>query len=149
MRSGCRPPDDRKAGVRATPVFRQVDRAPGMHRRAIREQPPPADGAARARCGAGLSGRPASRRGPARSSARLTKSFGGVRALDDAALRRVAGEVHALVGENGAGKSTLIKALGGRLAPDAGTIRIKGKARSRWRRRRTPTGSASGRCSRN
>ena len=56
----------------------------------------------------------------------LSKSFGGVRALDDAALSASLGEVHALVGENGAGKSTLIKALGGRLRPDAGTIRVNG-----------------------
>jgi ribose transport system ATP-binding protein len=58
----------------------------------------------------------------------LQKSFGGVRALDGAAFSATIGEVHALVGENGAGKSTLIKALGGRLKPDAGTIHIKGKA---------------------
>ena len=50
----------------------------------------------------------------------ISKSFGGVQALDDAALSAAVGEVHALVGENGAGKSTLIKALGGRLRPDAG-----------------------------
>ncbi|MFZ2105117.1 MAG: sugar ABC transporter ATP-binding protein [Roseiarcus sp.] len=57
----------------------------------------------------------------------LHKSFGGVRALDDASLSAATAEVHALVGENGAGKSTLIKALSGRLRPDAGAIRIKGK----------------------
>ncbi len=56
----------------------------------------------------------------------LFKSFGGVRALDDAAFSASLREVHALVGENGAGKSTLIKALGGRLRPDAGAIHIKG-----------------------
>jgi ribose transport system ATP-binding protein len=57
----------------------------------------------------------------------ITKSFGGVRALHQAALAAVGGEVHALVGENGAGKSTLIKVLGGRLQPDAGGIRINGR----------------------
>jgi ribose transport system ATP-binding protein len=56
----------------------------------------------------------------------ISKSFGGVRALDQAALTANAGEVHALVGENGAGKSTLIKLLGGRLQPDTGRICIKG-----------------------
>jgi ribose transport system ATP-binding protein len=54
----------------------------------------------------------------------ITKSFGGVRALYQAALAAVGGEVHALVGENGAGKSTLIKILGGRLQPDTGSVRI-------------------------
>ena len=56
----------------------------------------------------------------------MSKSFGGVRALDNASFAAAAGEVHALVGENGAGKSTLIKLLGGRLLPDTGTIRLKG-----------------------
>lgn len=57
----------------------------------------------------------------------LSKAFGGVQALDAAALAAGRGEVHALVGENGAGKSTLIKLLGGRLQPDAGEIRVGGR----------------------
>jgi ribose transport system ATP-binding protein len=57
----------------------------------------------------------------------ISKSFGGVRALDQASLAACSGEVHALVGENGAGKSTLIKILGGRLHPDSGSMRIKGR----------------------
>jgi ribose transport system ATP-binding protein len=58
---------------------------------------------------------------------RVSKSFGGVHALREASFEARYGEVHALVGENGAGKSTLIKVLGGRLRPDTGAIRIKGK----------------------
>jgi ribose transport system ATP-binding protein len=54
----------------------------------------------------------------------LDKRFGGVRALERASFAAAPGEVHALVGENGAGKSTLIKALGGRVRPDTGTIRL-------------------------
>jgi len=57
----------------------------------------------------------------------LSKSFGGVHALERASFAAVAGEVHALVGENGAGKSTMIKLLGGRLQPDAGTVRFAGR----------------------
>jgi ribose transport system ATP-binding protein len=64
---------------------------------------------------------------PAVEAVGLVKSFGGVRALQGASLSAVPGEVHALVGENGAGKSTLIKALGGRVRPDAGTVRIDGR----------------------
>jgi ribose transport system ATP-binding protein len=57
----------------------------------------------------------------------ISKSFGGVRALDNACFEAAAGEVHALVGENGAGKSTMIKVLGGRIHPDAGAVRLNGQ----------------------
>ncbi|CAM5307340.1 Vitamin B12 import ATP-binding protein BtuD [Streptomyces afghaniensis] len=61
----------------------------------------------------------------------LTKSFGGVRALDGVDLTVPAGQVHALLGHNGAGKSTLIKCLGGAYPPDAGTIEVGGTSYSR------------------
>jgi rhamnose transport system ATP-binding protein len=54
----------------------------------------------------------------------VSKSFGGVRALDGVTFTVEPGEIHALAGENGAGKSTLIKILGGALEPDSGTVRI-------------------------
>src|SRR3989454_11322222 len=56
----------------------------------------------------------------------ITKSFPGVRALQDVSLEVRAGEVHALVGENGAGKSTLIRILGGIYPRDAGQILLRG-----------------------
>src|SRR3989454_868769 len=56
----------------------------------------------------------------------ITKSFPGVRALQDVSLEVSAGEVHALVGENGAGKSTLIRILGGIYPRDAGQILLRG-----------------------
>lgn len=58
----------------------------------------------------------------------LSKSFGGVKALDNVHLNVKAGEVHALMGENGAGKSTLMNILIGMLDPDAGEIIFQGEA---------------------
>ncbi|GAB3941584.1 ribose ABC transporter ATP-binding protein RbsA [Spirosoma harenae] len=57
----------------------------------------------------------------------LTKSFAGVRALDNVQLNVRRGEVHALMGENGAGKSTLMKTLIGLLTPDSGEILLDGQ----------------------
>ncbi|TCR16263.1 sugar ABC transporter ATP-binding protein [Streptomyces sp. BK205] len=61
----------------------------------------------------------------------LSKSFGGVRALDGVDLTVPMGQVHALLGHNGAGKSTLIKCLGGAFPPDAGTIEVGGTSYTR------------------
>ena len=54
----------------------------------------------------------------------ISKSFGGVHALNDVSFQVKPGEIHALVGENGAGKSTLMKILSGAYQKDSGEIRI-------------------------
>src|SRR5712691_6365420 len=43
----------------------------------------------------------------------ITKTFPGVKALDNVGFQVAQGEIHCLVGENGAGKSTLMKVLSG------------------------------------
>jgi ABC-type sugar transport system ATPase subunit len=58
---------------------------------------------------------------------RISKSFGGVVALDSVDLAVEAATVHAIVGENGAGKSTLMKVLAGAMRPDGGETRIEGE----------------------
>jgi rhamnose transport system ATP-binding protein len=57
----------------------------------------------------------------------ISKSFGGVQALEEASFDLRSGEVHALIGENGAGKSTLIKIMTGAVAPDSGTLHVMGR----------------------
>jgi ABC-type sugar transport system ATPase subunit len=57
----------------------------------------------------------------------ISKSFPGVKALDNVTLRVRRGEVHALIGENGAGKSTLIKVITGVYQPDAGEVLVEGR----------------------
>ena len=59
----------------------------------------------------------------------ISKSFPGVKALDDVSLEVRPGTVHALMGENGAGKSTLMKCLFGMYKPDAGSIVLNGSVR--------------------
>jgi ribose transport system ATP-binding protein len=52
---------------------------------------------------------------------RLSKTFGGARALSDVDLTFRSGEVRCLLGQNGSGKSTVIKVLSGYHVPDAGS----------------------------
>ena len=57
----------------------------------------------------------------------ISKSFPGVKALDDVRFDLRSGEVMALLGENGAGKSTLMKILSGVYTRDGGSMEIFGK----------------------
>jgi D-xylose transport system ATP-binding protein len=60
----------------------------------------------------------------------LTKSYGQVHALRDGHLEVRAGRVTAIIGDNGAGKSTLVGCLSGMHSPDAGTIAVRGEAKT-------------------
>lgn len=56
----------------------------------------------------------------------ISKSFFGVKALENISIQAHAGKVLALLGENGAGKSTLMKILSGIYKKDTGSILIQG-----------------------
>lgn len=77
---------------------------------------------------------------PILSVSSLSKSFGGVHAVNDVSFDVQAGELLALIGPNGAGKTTCFNMLMGQLAPTAGSVRLKGetitgmKPRHIWRK---------------
>ena len=70
----------------------------------------------------------------------LSKSFGGVHAVNEASFTIDAGEFLAMIGPNGAGKSTCFNMINGQLAPDSGEILLEGTniaglaPREVWRR---------------
>ncbi len=57
----------------------------------------------------------------------LSKSYDGVRAVDDVSMAVEPGEVRALIGPNGAGKTTLVGMICGRIAPSAGQVVYDGQ----------------------
>jgi len=56
----------------------------------------------------------------------VTKSFGGVRAVDGASFSLAAPGIYGLIGPNGAGKTTLFDVICGRQFADAGSVRLAG-----------------------
>src|SRR5690606_22186341 len=57
----------------------------------------------------------------------LVKHYGAVKAVDDASLHCLPGEVLALVGEHGAGKSTVANTPAGAVSPTSGEITLGGR----------------------
>ncbi len=57
---------------------------------------------------------------------RVSKGFGGVRAVHDVSFTLEEGELLGIMGPNGSGKTTLFNLIAGALAPDAGRIRLRG-----------------------
>lgn len=55
---------------------------------------------------------------------RLSKSFGGVRAVDDCSFSISSRQITALIGPNGAGKTTVFQCVSGLLAPDGGRVAL-------------------------
>lgn len=64
---------------------------------------------------------------PLLAARRISKSFPGVRALEEVSIDLQQGEVLAVIGENGAGKSTLMKILAGVQRADSGQIVLNGQ----------------------
>ncbi len=71
---------------------------------------------------------------------RLSKSYGGVKAVDGVSFALARGEFLALIGPNGAGKTTCFNMIGGQIRPDAGQVRFEdrditgSRPRQVWRR---------------
>ncbi len=57
----------------------------------------------------------------------LSKSFGGVKAVNDVSFTIGRGEIIGLIGPNGSGKTTVINLISGFYTPDAGVIRLNGE----------------------
>ena len=57
----------------------------------------------------------------------ITKTYPGVRALQDVSFDVEEGTIHAIMGENGAGKSTLMQIIAGAQRPDSGVIEFGGR----------------------
>jgi branched-chain amino acid transport system ATP-binding protein len=56
---------------------------------------------------------------------RVTRHFGGIRALDDVSFEVGQGSIFGVIGPNGAGKTTLINLLSGLMTPSSGEIRFR------------------------
>lgn len=65
---------------------------------------------------------------PILSVEHLTKSFSGLRAVDDVSFEVEEGAVVGLIGPNGAGKTTTFSLIAGALRPDRGRVLVDGRA---------------------
>ncbi len=69
----------------------------------------------------------AAKRAPILTVSKLSKSFGGLRAVSDASFEVAGGEILGIIGPNGAGKTTLFNMLNGFVQPDAGEVAFAGQ----------------------
>lgn len=66
------------------------------------------------------------------ATAGLTKSFGGVRAVDGASVEFHHGAINALIGPNGSGKTTFFNCVTGMIKPDDGKVTYDGRDITKW-----------------
>jgi branched-chain amino acid transport system permease protein len=66
--------------------------------------------------------------GPLLAVDNVSKSFGGLRAVEQVSFKVDRGQIIGIIGPNGSGKTTLLNLLSGALAPSSGTIRLAGTA---------------------
>jgi branched-chain amino acid transport system ATP-binding protein len=64
---------------------------------------------------------------PVLSVRNISKSFGGIRAVQGVSFDVQKGEILGLIGPNGSGKSTLFNCILGQLPPDGGTVEVNGR----------------------
>jgi branched-chain amino acid transport system ATP-binding protein len=81
-------------------------------------------------------GGPARRPGESLRASSVSRSFEGVKALQDVTLELHRHEVVGLIGPNGAGKSTLVNVLSGFDRPSAGSVELDGRDVTGWRSHR-------------
>jgi branched-chain amino acid transport system ATP-binding protein len=63
---------------------------------------------------------------------RISRHFGGVKAVDDVSLTLYPAQLHAVIGTNGAGKSTLVNVLSGEIDVSGGHVELLGEDATRW-----------------
>jgi branched-chain amino acid transport system ATP-binding protein len=63
---------------------------------------------------------------------RLSKSFGGLKAVSNVSISIEEQEIHSILGPNGAGKTTLFNLITGAIAPASGTVSFKGRGITGW-----------------
>lgn len=62
----------------------------------------------------------------------ISKSFGGLKALDSCSFEAKEGEILGLIGPNGSGKTTMFNVITGIYMPDKGSVKYKGEDVTKW-----------------
>ena len=77
---------------------------------------------------------------PLLTTRNLSRSFGGLKAVDQVDLDVMPGEIRAIIGPNGAGKTSMLNCINGFYQPQEGQIVFKGERRAKMRPHRAAAG---------